>query len=134
MEVPPGGGDTLRAMIDSRIPRFSQGLQAVLLAIAFLLDWTWAVPVLAVILLASVLGGPRWNLLALLYKALPIPPGEMEPAAPPRFAQTIGAVFLGVGSLALFATEDGSTTWWVLGWGPALAVAVLSALAATTSF
>jgi len=121
-------------MIDSRIPRFSQGLQAVVLAVAFLLDWIWAVPILAAILLASVLGGPRWNLLALLYKALPIPPGEMEPAAPPRFAQMIGTVFLTIGSLTLVTAEEGSTTWWVLGWGPALAVAVLSALAATTSF
>lgn len=121
-------------MIDSRIPRFSQGLQAVVLAVAFLLDWTWAVPILAVILAAAVLGGPRWNLLALLYRALPIPPGELEPAAPPRFAQTIGAAFLTIGAITLVTAQEGSATWWVLGWGPALAVAVLAALAATTSF
>lgn len=128
------GSDTLGPMIDSRIPRFSQGVQAVVLAVAFLLDWIWAVPILAAILFASVLGGPRWNLLALLYKALPIGPGEMEPAAPPRFAQTLGTVFLTIGSVTLVAAEKGTTTWWALGWGPALAVAVLSALAATTSF
>lgn len=121
-------------MIDSRLPRFSQGLQAAVLALAFLLDAVWVVPVMAVILIAAAVGGPRWNLLAHLYGALPIPPGEMEPAAPPRFAQSLGAVFLGIGSIALVATQDGSLPWWVVGWGPALAVAVLAALAATTSF
>lgn len=121
-------------MIDSRLPRFSQALQAFVLALAFLLDAVWVVPVMAAILLAAVLGGPRWNLLAHLYNALPIPAGEMEPAAPPRFAQTLGAVFLTIGSVALLASQSGSSPWWVLGWGPALAVAVLAALAATTSF
>lgn len=124
----PGG------VIDSRLPRFSQALQAAILALAFLVDAVWVVPAMAVILLAAVAGGPRWNLLAHLYRVLPIPPGEMEPAAPPRFAQTLGAAFLTIGSIGLLAAGRGSTAWWVLGWGPALAVAVLAALAATTSF
>ena len=121
-------------MIDSRLPRFSQALQAIALAAAFLLDAEWVVVVLAVILILAALGGPRFNLLAHLYKALPIPPGEMEPAAPPRFAQTLGAIFLTVGSIALFATQQESQPWWILGWGMALMVAVLSALAATANF
>jgi hypothetical protein len=121
-------------VIDSRLPRFSQGVQAVGLAAAFLLDIRWVVVVFAVILVLAALGGPRWNLLAHLYKALPIPAGEMEPAAPPRFAQTLGAVFLSVASLALFTTQQESQPWWILGWGAALAVAVLSALAATANF
>ena len=121
-------------MIDSRLPRFSQAVQAVALAIAFLLDIRWVVVVLAAILVAAVAGGPRYNLLAYLYRALPIPPGEPEPAAPPRFAQTIGAVFLTTAAITLFTARSGSTTWWVLGWGPALAVAVLSALAAAAAF
>lgn len=121
-------------MIDSRLPRFSQAVQAAVLAVAFLTDQGWVVPLLAVILAAAVLGGPQFNLLAHLYHSLPIPSGEPEPAAPPRFAQTLGAIFLVVGSIGLFATARETMTWWVLGWGPALAVAVLAALAATTSF
>ena len=121
-------------MIDSNLPRFSQGLQAVLLAIAFLLDARWLVIAVAVVLIAAALGGPRFNLFAYLFKALPVPRGEPEPAAPPRFAQRIGATLLAVSSIALLTVEHDSSAWWVLGWGPALMVAVLSALAATTAF
>lgn len=122
------------AVIDSHLPRFSQALQSLLLAVAFLLDLRWAVPLLAVVLTVAVLGGPRWNALAYLYRALPIPRGEPEPAAPPRFAQSIGAVFLIVGSLGLYSLTPETTSWWVLGWGPALIVAVLAGIAAATTF
>lgn len=121
-------------MIDSRLPRFSQAVQAVVLAVAFVTDARWVVPLMAVILATAVFGGPRLNLLAYFYRSLPIPPGEPEPAAPPRFAQTLGAVFLVIASIGLFAATAETATWWVLGWGPALAVAVLAALAAATSF
>ena len=121
-------------MIDSNLPRFSQGVQAAVLSLAFLLDLPWLVVVVAVVLIASAVGGPRWNLLAHVYSRLPIPRGEMEPAAPPRFAQTIGALFLTIAGAALYGLERETTTWWVLGWGPALAVAVLAGLAASTAF
>jgi hypothetical protein len=121
-------------MIDSRLPRFSQAVQALLLAVGFLLDLRLVVPFVGLILLAAVLGGPRWNLLAYLYKALPIAPGELEPAAPNRFAQTLGTVFLGIATVVLYAARPQTGVWWVLGWGPALAVAMLAAIAASTSF
>ena len=121
-------------MIDSHLPRFAQALQAVLLTIAFLLDLEFVVPLLGLVLLASVVGGPRWNLFGYLYRALPIPRGEPEPAAPPRFAQTVGTIFLALGTIGLYAVEPDTTAEMVLGWGPALIVALLSALAATTGF
>ncbi len=121
-------------MIDSAIPRFSQAVQAVLLAVAFRLDGRWVVPVLALVLLVAVVGGPAWNLFGRTYRALKLPPGEPEAAAPPRFAQTLGAVFLGLGTVGLFAADAGTTPYWVIGWGAALAVAVLAGLAATTNF
>ena len=123
-----------RRVIDSNLPRFSQGLQAVVLALAFLLDVRPVVPILGLVLLAAVVGGSRYNLLARLYRALPIPRGEPEPAAPPRFAQTLGVTFLAIGTAGLYAAEAESPGWWLLGWGPALVVAVLSGVAATTSF
>lgn len=121
-------------MIDSHLPRFSQGVQALLLGVAFLLDSAVVVALLAIVLVAAVLGGPRFNVLAYLYRALPLRRGEPEPAAPPRFAQLIGAVLLTAATLVLYSAHPETTTWWVLGWGPALAVAVLSALAATTAY
>jgi hypothetical protein len=116
------------------MPRFSQGLLAVFLALAFVFDARWVVPIMAVILFAAVVGGARWNLMAHLYRRLPIPRGESEPIGPPRFAQTLGVIFLSIATIGLFAAEPESTAWNYLGWGPALLVAVLAGLAATTSF
>ncbi len=119
-------------MIDSHIPRFGQAILAVGLAIAFVLDARWVVPLFGVLLAAAYLGGPRWNVFAQLFKALRLPPGEPEPAAPPRFSQGLGAIFLTIATIGLFAAQEESGAWWVLGWGPALAVAVLAAVAAAT--
>src|SRR5438093_3632409 len=124
----------LGAVIDSNLPRFSQAVQAVALAVAFLLDVRWVVPILGLVLLGAVVGGPRWNLLAAIYRRLPVPRGEPEPAAPPRFAQTLGTIFLAVGTVGLFGLAAHTTAWWIVGWGAALIVAVLAGLAATTSF
>jgi hypothetical protein len=121
-------------MIDSHQPRFAQGVQSILLAGAFLLDLRIVVPILAVILGAAALGGPRFNAFAYLYRALPIPRGVPEAAAPPRFAQTLGTIFLTIGSLVLYTVEPKTQLWWALGWGPALLVTVLAGLAATTGF
>lgn len=121
-------------MIDSAIPRFSQALQAVLLGLAFLIDARWVVPALALVMLASVLGGPRWSLFARIHRGLRLPSAEPEPAAPPRFSQALGTVFLALGTVGLFAATTGTRPYWVVGWGPALAVAVLAAIAATTRF
>ena len=121
-------------MVDSHLPRFSQGIQAIVLALAFLLDWRVVVPLLGVILLASVTGGPSANLFGYLYRALPIPRGEPEPAAPPRFAQTLGVIFLTLGSIGLYTQEPETSAYWWLGWAPSLLVALLSAIAATTAF
>jgi uncharacterized protein DUF4395 len=121
-------------VIDSHLPRFSQGVQAVLLALAFLLNQAWIVVLLGALLVLAAVGGPKLNGFAYAYRSLPIPRGEPEAAAPPRFAQTIGAVFLTISSVGLLSLAPQSTAWWVLGWGPALIVMVLSGLAATTSF
>ncbi len=119
-------------MIDSAIPRFSQAVQAVTLAVAYAVDARAVVPLLALVLLVAVVGGPAWNLFGRIYRGLPLPPGEPEPADPPRFAQTLGAVFLALAPAGLFFAERDTTVYSVLGWGPALAVGVLAGLAATT--
>ncbi len=121
-------------MIDSRLPRFAQSVQAVVLAVAFLVDLRVVVPVFAVVLTSAYLGGPRWSLFWYLYRALPIPRGEPEPAPPHRFAQGLGAVFLWVASAGLYGARAGTLPWWIIGWGPALAVAALAAVAAATAY
>jgi Domain of unknown function (DUF4395) len=121
-------------VIDSNLPRFSQAVQAVALLTAFALQVPYVVPGLAAVLLTASVAGPRWNLLAYLYRALPIRAGEPEAAGPPRFAQALGGVFLGIGSMGLFALPANTAAWWAVGWGASLAVALLAALAAATSF
>lgn len=121
-------------MIDSRIPRFAQAIQALALALAFLFDARLVVPLVGIVMLTGLVGGPNWNLFARLFRLLPVGPGEMEPAAPPRFAQGIGVLFLSIATAALFSSTPETAPWWFLGWGPALAVAALAAVAAATSF
>jgi len=126
--------DSISDVIDSAIPRFSQAIQAVLLALAFLVEARWLVPALGLVLLAAVAGGPRWNLLGRIYRGLNLPSSEPEPAAPPRFAQLLGTIFLAVATAGLFVADTGTRPYWLIGWGAALIVAALAAIAATTRF
>lgn len=109
-------------------------MQAAILALAFLAESAWVVPILGLILLVNVVGGPRWSLFGRLYRGLRLPPGAPEPAAPPRFAQVLGTVFLALATVGLFAAAPGTKPYWIVGWGAALMVAVLAGIAATTRF
>ncbi|MFP5330892.1 MAG: DUF4395 domain-containing protein [Acidimicrobiia bacterium] len=119
-------------MVDVNVPRFNQALVAVLTAVAFIFDQPALVGATFVVLLVSLVGGPRVALFTRVYVGLirprlqPDGPTEFEPAAPPRFAQLLGTLFLGGASVALIG---GATA---LGWTLTLVVTALAALAATT--
>lgn len=118
--------------VDVNVPRVNQAAVAVLTAAGFVLQQPWFIGVTFAILALSWLAGPAGAPLTQLYvrvirtRVQPDGPDEFEPAAPPRFAQLIGALFLGAASLALLAG------WAVLGWGLSLVVTALAALAAAT--
>ncbi len=118
------------APIDPRGPRFNQAVLAVALLGGFLVDWRPVVPLFALVLLAGAALGPRYGpFLALYAKAIRPrlgPPSELEDPRPPRFSAALGVVFLAAGALAFAAGSPG------LGWGLALVVAALAALAAVT--
>ncbi len=118
------------APIDPRGPRFNQAVLAVALFGGFLADWRPVVPLFAVVLLAGAALGPRYGpFLALFAKVIRPrlgPPRELEDPRPPRFSAALGVVFLAAGTLAFAAGAPG------LGWGLALVVAALAALAAAT--
>ena len=118
------------APIDPRGPRFNQAVLAVALLGGFLVDWRPVVPLFALVLLAGAALGPRYGpFLALYAKAIRPrlgPPSELEDPRPPRFSAALGVVFLAAGTLAFAAGSPG------LGWGLALVVAALAALAAVT--
>ena len=116
--------------IDPRGPRFNQAVLSLGLLAGFVFDWEPVVPLFAVVLLLGAAFGPRYGPFLRLYAdvvkpRLP-PPTELEDPRPPRFASTVGVVFLGGGTIAFAA---GAST---LGWALALVVAVLAGLSATT--
>jgi len=122
----------MTTMVDVNVPRFNQALVTVLTALAFLLDAPWLVAITAAILAVSYVGGAGLAVFTQLYvRALrprldPDGPSELEPAAPPRFAQLLGALFLTAASVAF------SVGLTAAGWGLTLVVTALAALAATT--
>ena len=118
--------------VDVNVPRFTQGAVASLIAAAFVLRAPALVVAVFVVLALSAVGGPRIAPLALIYTGLirprlhPDGPEEFEPAGPPRFAQTMATLVLGVATVALAAERP------ALAWGSALLVAVVEGVAATT--
>ena len=120
-----------KRMVDKNGMRGGAGISAVLLLVGFVFQWDWMVPVIAVALAIGSLFGLRHSPLGAAYRFLKktmkltisvVP--EEEP--PPRFAQTLGFVVSGVGSL-LFIPG-----WAFAGWTLGLMVAALQGLLATT--
>jgi hypothetical protein len=121
-------------LIDPRQPRLGQGITGAALLVGFLLDQPLVFPVLAVILALASFGGPSVNPYALLFRAIRSAgwigaPKELEEAAPPRFSNRLGFVFLTAASLAYYLPGDPLTG---VAWGLGLLVSALALLAATT--
>lgn len=118
------------APIDPRGPRFNQGVLCVALLAGFLADARLVVPVFAVVLFLGAAFGPRYGPFLRLYADVIRPrlgpPAELEDPRPPRFASTVGTVFLTAATIAFLAGADG------LAWALALIVAALAGLAAVT--
>ena len=119
------------ALVDSKIPRGKAAFHAILPALAFLVGGK-AGPVIAgvtgLLMALSVLGGPRYSVIGLLFRnvvrpALKIGPGKPEEVAPHRFAEAIGAVMLLVAGAAGIAGAP-SFIWKAI----SLLVAALAAL------
>lgn len=116
-------------VIDSRAPRTNQAFIAVLALAAFATGW-W--PVLGLLTLHLALGltlGRRWCITCYAYFLLIQPrfgEGPIEDSRPPRFANQVGAIFLGAATVAQLL---GLT---LVGWALGLIVAGLTLFAATT--
>lgn len=122
------------AGIDPRGPRFGQALTATLALAAFVLEAPALLAVLALLLGAGSVLGPRFNLWArsyrLLVRPLLSPPATREHPAPPRFAMCLGFVFVST-ALVLLGPFAAYVPAWA-GWALALTVAGLALLAAST--
>lgn len=116
--------------IDPRGPRLNQAVLASVLLGGFVLDWRWVIPTWAVVLGLGAVLGARYGPVLRIYKQLVAPrlgsPTHLEDPRPPRFAATVGTVFLALATVALLAGSP------AVAWGLALVVAALAALAAAT--
>jgi Domain of unknown function (DUF4395) len=116
-------------VIDARAPRTNQAVIGVLSLIAFPLELEWLPAVLAAQLAIGLTLGRRYCLPCLLYFEVIQPrfgEGPIEDSRPPRFANMVGAAFLGGAAIAFLAGVP------ALGWTLTLIVAALALLAAAT--
>jgi hypothetical protein len=119
-------------MVDPRQPRVGQAITGIVLAVGFIAGWPVVLPIIAVILApASLVGGP-FNPYVHVYRFVKRvlnwgPPRELEEAAPPRFANTVGFVFTLAATILYYPFHLHAAAW-VLG----VLVSALALLAATT--
>jgi Domain of unknown function (DUF4395) len=97
--------------IDPRGPRTAALITTVVLAAVLVTRSGWLLAAQALVFAAGAVFGLRYSPYGFLYRKLIRPrlgpPGELEPEAPPRFAQAVGLVFALAG-VAGFAT---GLTW-----------------------
>ena len=119
-------------LIDPRGQRFAAGLSAVILAAAFVVGAAWVVALVGIAMAVSSAFGTRYWILGrpwpVVRRALRLHPATPEHEYPPRFAQALGATFLGIATvLFLFGASP-------LGWLPVAGVVALQTLLATTGY
>ncbi|HVA85070.1 MAG TPA: DUF4395 domain-containing protein [Candidatus Saccharimonadales bacterium] len=119
-------------LVDPRGQRFGAGVSAVILITAIVTGAVWVVALVALALGVSSAFGTRYWILGRPWPAiralLRLDATTPEHEYPPRFAQAMGATFLG---LALILFVLGLTP---LAWLPVVAVAGLQTLLAATGY
>jgi hypothetical protein len=129
MSTPSSGG----RFIDPRGHRFGAILSVFILAIALVLNLPWVVALIGLALFVSSWFGTRYSALGkpwpYVRKALKVgPPAELESEIPPRFAQALGSLGLGLAVLAFVGGVP------VIGWVLTIAVAALQAVLGLTGY
>jgi hypothetical protein len=118
--------------IDPRGQRFGAGVSAVVLGSAFLAGLPWLATLVGLNLAISAAFGTRFFLPGRAWPAvrrsLRLGPVETEHEYPPRFAQALGATFIGLATL-FFVGGLAPIGWLLVG-----AVAALQTLLAVTGF
>ena len=107
-------------LIDPRGHRFGAGLSVVLLVLGFLANAPVVIPGVGLALAVSALFGTRYSALGrpwpLVRRVLRVgPPAELESEVPPRFAQLLGTLGLGLASVLLLV--GGPPAAWLLAAG-----------------
>ena len=127
-------------LIDPRGHRFGAGLSVVILVLGFIANVLLVVPLIGIALGVSAYFGTRYSALGrpwpLVRRALGLgPPAELESEVPPRFAQALGTLGLGLATVALAGGSlTGAPLATATGWALAGAVAALQLLLAATGY
>ena len=119
------------AVIDSRAPRTNQAVVGLVALLAVGTGWWWLLALLALQLAVGLAFGRRFCLPCVAYFELLQPrfgEGPLEDSRPPRAANVVGLVVLGLASIA-YAAGLGT-----VGAALGLLVAALALLAAVTGF
>lgn len=119
------------AVLDARAPRFNQAVVGAVSLLAVATGWWGLFALLALQLTLGLALGRRWCLPCVFYYEVIQPrigEGPLEDSRPPRFANQLGAVFLGSATLASAAGLHR------LGLALGGVVAALALLAAMTGF
>lgn len=118
-------------VIDSRAPRFNQGVIGVVSVLSVATGWWWLLAALAVNLALGLSLGRRFCVTCVAYFALVqrrFGEGPLEDSRPPRVANMIGFAFLAAASVAYGLDAQ------IVGAVLASIVAVLALVAAVTGF
>ena len=87
--------------IDPRGPRFAALITTVVLAVVMVTSSVWLLAAQAAVFAVGAVLGLRYSPYGWLYRQLARsrlgPPTELEPEAPPRFAQAVGLIFALIG-------------------------------------
>jgi hypothetical protein len=113
---------------DPRGARFAAWITTAVLAAVLVTGSGWLLAAQAVVFAVGALAGMRRAPYGLIFRYLVAPrlgpPAELEPAAPPRFAQGVGLVFAAVGTLGYLT---GLTPLGIVATAAAIAAAFLNA-------
>jgi hypothetical protein len=127
-------------LIDPRGHRFGAGLSVGFLILGFIAHVPLVVPLIGLALGVSAYFGTRYSALGrpwpLVRRALGLgPPAELESEVPPRFAQALGTLGLGLATVVLGVSWlTGAAAATAAGWALAGAVAGLQLLLAATGY
>jgi hypothetical protein len=127
-------------LIDPRGHRFGAGLSVAFLVLGFIANVPLVVPAIGIALGVSAYFGTRYSALGrpwpLVRRALGLgAPVELESEVPPRFAQALGTLGLGLATVALAAGWlTGASLATAAGWALAGAVAALQLVLAATGY
>ena len=137
---PPSPPSTIPRLIDPRGHRFGAAVSVAALALGLVLDVPLVVPAIGLALGVSASFGTRYSILGrpwpFVRRTLRLdPPTELESEVPPRFAQALGTLGLGLATLALaVGAVTGAALATAAGWALAGGVAALQLLLAATGY